>query len=292
MSSKAPLLRAPLWWAIPGIVMMLLFHYGAFLAGSWYAFTDWNGLSRPDFVGLDNFRQILVSAESAAALWNTVWLTVCFVVLANVIGLSLAILLNKSLKSRHVLRTLFFAPVVMSPLAVAYVWKFIFSVRGPLNAGLTNAGLSDWAMVWLGDPRFALACVLVVMVWQFSGLCMAFYLAGLQSISADLDEAALIDGASDWRIFRTITFPLLAPAATVSVSITTVFGLRAFDQIMALTGGGPGYASETLATQIFKQTVVFGEFGYGAAFALVLTALVLVVTAIQLTILRARENRL
>lgn len=285
-------IRAPLWWAIPGIIMMLLFHYGAFLAGSWYAFTDWNGLSSPNFVGLANFRQILSSPEAASALRNTIWLTVSFVVLANVVGLALAVLLNRSLKSRHVLRTLFFAPVVMSPLAVAYVWKFIFSVQGPLNAGLRGAGLSDRTAVWLGNPDYALTAVLVVMVWQFSGLCMAFYLAGLQSIAIDLDEAAMIDGASDWRIFRKITFPLLAPAATISVSITTVFGLRAFDQILALTAGGPGYASETLATQIFKQTVVFGKFGYGAAFALVLTALVLVVTAVQLTILRARENRL
>ncbi|MGY6705630.1 ATP-binding cassette domain-containing protein [Roseinatronobacter sp.] len=176
-------IRAPLWWAIPGIVMMLLFHYGAFFAGSWYAFTDWNGLSRPNFVGLANFRQIFSSPEAASALKNTIWLTVSFVVLANAIGLALAVLLNRTLKSRHVLRTLFFAPVVISPLAVAYVWKFIFSVQGPLNAGLRGAGLSDWTAVWLGNPNFALAAVLVVMVWQFAGLCMAFYLAGLEPIT-------------------------------------------------------------------------------------------------------------
>lgn len=272
--------------------MMLLFHYGAFLAGSWYAFTDWNGLSAPAFVGISNFIHVLTSPEALGALTNTLLLTVAYVIAANTIGLALAVMLNRSLRSRYVLRTLFFAPVVMSPLAVAYVWKFIFAATGPLNAGLKGIGLPDWAMVWLGDPRFALWAVLVVMVWQFSGLCMAFYLAGLQSIPVDLDEAAAIDGAKPWRVFRKITFPLLAPAATVSVSMTTIFGLRAFDQVMALTAGGPGYATETLATQIFKQTFVFGKFGYGAAFALVLTALIIVVSAVQLAVLRAREERL
>lgn len=284
--------RAPLVWAAPAIVIMLLFHYGAFVAGGWYAFTDWNGLSSPNFVGLANFRQVLTSTEARSALKNTLLLTVFYVALSNVIGLALALMLNGALRGRNVLRVIFFAPVVMSPLAVSYVWKFVFAVNGPLNAGLDSVGLGAATRVWLGDPATALWAVLVVMVWQFSGLCMAFYLAGLQGIPEDLTEAAEIDGASPWRRFRKITFPLLAPAATVSIALPTIFGLRTFDQVIALTFGGPGYATETLATQIFKQTFAFGRFGYGAAFALVLTALVLVVSAVQLLVLRAREDRL
>jgi raffinose/stachyose/melibiose transport system permease protein len=179
----------------------------------------------------------------------------------------------------------------MSPLAVAYIWQFLLDARGPLNTVLRSAGLGDWTRTWLGDPVFAIWGVWLVMVWQFAGLCMAFYLAGLQGISDDLHEAAAIDGAKPWRTFRKIVFPLLAPAATVSISITTILGLRAFDQIMALTRGGPGAMSETLATQIFKQTFVFGNFGYGSAFALVLTLLILIVSAIQIVVLRARERK-
>ncbi|WP_238368207.1 carbohydrate ABC transporter permease [Mesobacterium pallidum] len=284
--------RAPLSWAIPAIVIMLLFHYAAFVAGGWYAFTDWNGLTRPNFVGLDNFRRVLTSEEARSALGNTLFLTVFYVTLSNAIGLGLAMLLNGSLRGRNALRVLFFAPVVMSPLAVSYVWKFIFAVNGPINAGLEGVGLDSATRVWLGDPDTAIWAVLVVMVWQFSGLCMAFYLAGLQGIPDEVLEAAEIDGASRWRRFRKIIFPLLAPAATVSIALPTIFGLRTFDQVIALTFGGPGYATETLATQIFKQTFGFGRFGYGAAFALVLTALVLVVSSIQLIVLRAREDRL
>ncbi|WP_244545306.1 carbohydrate ABC transporter permease [Devosia enhydra] len=284
--------RAPLAWAIPGIVLCLLFHYVAVVAGAWYAFTDWNGLSAPSFIGLANFVEILGNRNALGALVNTLLLASVFVVGCNVVGLGLAIGLHRTLRSRFALRSLFFAPVVMSPLAVAYIWQFILDARGPLNAMLGNLGLRSLQKVWLGDPNIALWSVCLVMIWQFSGLCMAFYLAGLQSIPVELDEAASVDGATASRRFWRITFPLLAPAATVSISMTTILGLRAFDQVMALTRGGPGFASETLATAIFKETFVNGRFGYGAAFALILTVLILLVSAVQLAVLRAREKRL
>lgn len=281
----------PLAWAIPGIIFGLLFHYIAVIAGGWYAFTDWNGLSQANFVGFSNFAEILTNPNSLGALINTVVLATVFVVGSNAIGLALAVGLNRTLKPRFFLRSLFFAPVVMSPLAVSYIWQFILDARGPLNSMLGAAGLQSWQRVWLGDGTFALWSIALVMIWQFAGLCMAFYLAGLQSIPAELDEAASVDGASAWKTFRRIIFPLLAPAATVSVSMTSVLGLRVFDQVMALTRGGPGYASETLATEIFKQTFVYGRFGYGSAFALILTVLILVVSAVQISFLRAREKK-
>lgn len=291
-SSHASKSLAPLTWAIPGIIAGLLFQYVAVAAGAWYAFTDWNGLKSPNFVGLGNFAEIFSNPDAFGVLVNTLVLAVVYVVGANGIGLGLAIGLNRTLKSRFVLRSLLFAPVVMSPLAVSYIWQFILDVRGPLNALLGGVGLRSLQKVWLGDPQFALMMIAVVMIWQFSGLTMALYLAGLQSIPIEIDEAASVDGASSWRKFWRITLPLLAPAATISISLTTIFGLRVFDQVMALTRGGPGVASETLATAVFKYTFLYGRFGYGAAFSLVLTVLVLVVSAVQISILRARERRL
>lgn len=272
--------------------MGLLFHYVAVTAGAWYAFTDWNGLKAPNFVGLDNFVEIFSDPDAFGVLFNTLLLAVVFVVGANTIGLFLAIGLNRTLKSRYVLRSLFFAPVVMSPLAVSYIWQFILDARGPLNALLGGVGLRGLQKVWLGDPNFALLSIGIVMIWQFAGLCMALYLAGLQNIPIEVDEAASVDGASASRRFWRITLPLLAPAATISISLTTIFGLRVFDQVMALTRGGPGAASEVLATAVFKYTFLYGRFGYGAAFSLLLTALVLVVSVAQISILRARERRL
>ncbi|MFB9950686.1 carbohydrate ABC transporter permease [Rhizobium puerariae] len=291
-SRKARRQRAPLVWALPAVVVAFLFHYAAVAAGGWYAFTDWNGLTTPNYVGLANFRAILTNPDAVGALVNTLSLAVGFVIATNVIGLMLALALNAKLRSRFFLRSLFFAPVAISSLAIGYVWQFILEARGPLNTLLGLLGLQSLQRVWTADPTFSLWSVWLVMVWQFAGLCMAFYLAGLQSIPVELNEAAAVDGASSWRRFRRITFPLLAPAATISISVTTILGLRAFDQVMSLTRGGPGYASETLTTQIYKQTFVFGNFGYGAAFALVLTFLVLAVSGTQLLVLRARENRL
>ncbi|MCS7006804.1 MAG: sugar ABC transporter permease, partial [Gaiellaceae bacterium] len=285
--------RVPWVWVLPAVVLVILLRYVATAAGGWYAFTDWDGISREArFIGLDNFREILEDPVSRGALENTILLAVTFVAAANVIGLALALALNRTLKTRLLLRALFFAPVVMSSLAVSYIWQFIFSYTGPLNRFLDAVGLDSWQRAWTGDPTWALWTIFVVLVWQFAGLAMVMYLSGLAGIPDELDEAAAVDGASAFRRFWKITLPLLAPAITVSVTLSLIYGLGVFDQVLALTGGGPVDASETLATQIYKQTFAFGRFGYGAALSLVLTVLITAMALAQLSILRYRERRL
>ncbi len=284
---------APWLWVIPALAVVLALRYVATAAGAWYAFTDWDGIStHADFVGLDNFREIFRDPASRGALEHTLELAFAFVVVSNLIGLALALALNRAVKTRGLLRALFFAPVVMSSLAVSYIWQFIFSYAGPLNSGLDKVGLDSIKRGWTGDPTWALWTIFVVLVWQFVGLSMVMYLAGLQGIPEELDEASAVDGASPWRRFRKITLPLLAPAITVSVTLSTIYGLGVFDQVFALTGGGPVDASETLATQIYKQTFAFGRFGYGTAISLILTVLITALALAQLAVLRARESRL
>jgi raffinose/stachyose/melibiose transport system permease protein len=278
--------------AVPGILCLLAYHLIPTAAGSWYAFTDWDGLTDARFVGLDNFRELFQDPVTRGALWHTLYLAGSFFVLVNVIGLALAIGLNRTLKSRNVLRAVFFAPVVMSPLAVSFIWQYIFDPRGGLNQLLATVGLETWQRTWLGDPQLALWMILIVLVWQFSGLTMVIYLAGLQSISVDLIEASAVDGATTWTRFRRIVLPLLAPAITVNATLTLIFGLRVFDHVIALTGGGPLNATETLATQVWKQTFVEGRYGYGSASALILTALIAALALAQLAVLRARESRI
>jgi raffinose/stachyose/melibiose transport system permease protein len=285
--------RVPLFWVLPALLLIVAARYASTIAGGWYAFTDWDGISASaDFVGLDNFRQIFRDPSARGALVHTLELAFAYVVAVNAVGLALALALNRTLKSRNYIRALFFAPVVMSPLAVSYVWQFIFGLDGPLNRGLDKVGLDSLERPWLGDPTWALWTIFVVLVWQFAGLAMIMYLAGLQGIPEELDEAAAVDGASAFRRFRKVTFPLLAPAITVSVTLSLIFGLGVFDQVLALTGGGPVDASETLATQIYKQTFAFGRYGYGTAYALLLTVLITVIAFTQLVVLRAREKRL
>ncbi|HZV51850.1 MAG TPA: sugar ABC transporter permease [Candidatus Dormibacteraeota bacterium] len=282
---------APWAWAAPAILLLLTIHYLAIAAGAWYAFTDWSGASpRASFIGLANFRHILQDHTARTALTNTLELTVCFVVAVNVLGLLLALGTRRTLKTRNLIRSLFFAPAVLSPLAVSYIWQFIFDYNGPLNFILRMAGMGSQQRAWLGSPSWALWTVLVVLVWQFAGLAMIFYLAGLQSIPDELEEASAVDGATPFYHFRRVTLPLLAPALTVSFTFTLLLGLRIFDQIIALTGGGPVNATETLATQVYKQTWVYGRFGYGAALALVLSLLVAILAFAQLAVLRLRER--
>jgi raffinose/stachyose/melibiose transport system permease protein len=278
--------------ALPAVLALVLFHFLPIAVGGSFAFTDWNGLSHASWVGLDNFRAIARDPTPRGALWHTLELAVCFVVVVNAIGLALALGLNRAVKTRHLLRSLLFAPVVMSPLAIAFIWQWIFDYQGGLNRLLGGVGLSSLERSWTGDPSTALWTILVVLVWQYSGLAMVLYLAGLQAISDDVYEATLVDGASPWFRLRKVVLPLLAPAMTVSATMTLIIGMRAFDQIFALTGGGPVDASETLATQVYKQTFVGGRYGYGAALALVLTAVIAVLALAQLTVLRLNEQRL
>jgi raffinose/stachyose/melibiose transport system permease protein len=280
--------------AVPALLALVLFHFAPIGVGAYYAFTDWDGFgfTHARWVGLANFRRVFDDPIARGALWHTLELAGCFVVLVNAIGLSLAIALNRAVKSRHLLRVLFFAPVALSPLAISFIWRWAFEYYGGLNLALDRVGLGSWKQDWLGNYKLALWSILVVMVWQFSGLAMVLYLAGLQAIPDDVYEATLVDGASTWLRLRRVVLPLLAPAITVSATMTLIIGLRVFDQVKALTDGGPATATETLATQVWRQTFYLGYYGYGTAVALVLTTLITALALLQLALLRANEQRL
>jgi raffinose/stachyose/melibiose transport system permease protein len=288
VTSRAhPLFRA---LALPGIFALVAFTLVPVVAGGLYAFTDWRGLGDANWIGLDNFREIFQDPTTRGALWHTLIFGGALVVLTNVVGLGLALGLNRTLKSRHLLRAVFFLPVILSPLAVSYIWQYILDPSGPVNTALGTIGLDSWQRAWLGDPNWALLSVLLVLVWQQSGLTMVIYLAGLQSIPDDLVEASTVDGASAWMRLRRVTLPLLRPAFIIASTLTLIFGLRVFDQILGLTGGGPVGATETLATQVWKQSFADGRFGYGAALSILLTLIIGTLALAQLFVLRRQER--
>src|SRR3954454_8412747 len=271
----------PGWWAIPGVAAVLALIYVPTAMGSFYAFTDWKGIGGWNWVGLQNFKDVLDDEELLGSLKNTIVLAVGFVVLTNVLGLLLALALNRNLKTRYLLRTLVFMPVVLAPIAVSYVWSFIFAFNGPLNQALDTLGLDSWQKDWLADPTWAKVCVLTVMVWQNTGFVMVIYLAGLAAVPLELEEAGALDGAGRWGRFWHIVLPTIRPATAIATTLMTIQGLRVFDQIMALTGGGPAGATQTLATEIYQQTFVFNNCGFGAALALLLSVIILIFTVIQ-----------
>ncbi|MFD0473474.1 carbohydrate ABC transporter permease [Nonomuraea thailandensis] len=256
------------------------------VAGVIYAFTDWSGIGRDmSFVGLENFRTLLADEQAMGSIGNTLLLTVAIVVVQNGVGLLLALGVHVKLKSRALLRVVFFAPVVVSPVMVAFLWKYIYNPDP--SAGLN--GLLGLEVDWLGDPSIALWSIAGMVVWQNAGYSMVIFLAGLEGVPRELHEAAMIDGAGTVQRFRYVTWPLLAPALTINLMLSTIGGLKLFDQVFAATNGGPGYATETLSTVLYKQAFVFGKFGYSTAVALVLALFVAAVSLVQVYYLRSRE---
>jgi raffinose/stachyose/melibiose transport system permease protein len=286
---RIPVTHGSWWWALPAIAVVVLVHYLAVAAGGFFAFTNWTGIGGFQWVGVANFIDIFRRPASQTALLNTLFLAVGFVIGSNTLGMLFALALNRTLKSRHLLRALLFAPVVLSPIAVSYIWQFIFQQTGPLNGLLAALGLADLQRTWLADPVFAPWTILVVTVWQHIGLCMVIYLAGLEGVPGELEDASQLDGAGTWARFRYVTLPLLRPSLVIASLLTLVQGLRIFDQVMALTGGGPAGATETLATLMYRETFAYGRFGYGAALSILLTILIVAFAVIQLAATRRRD---
>lgn len=285
-------LTAPPWWfVVPAVLVYAVVVLGPGLAGVAYAFTDWSGIGDAAFVGLRNFRELLDDRRTLDSVVNTLLLTVAVVVVQNGIGLALALGVHANIRSRALLRVIFFAPAVVSPVMVAVLWKYVYNPEdgAGLNGVLGAVGLGGLRQDWLGDPSLALWSVAAMVVWQYAGYSMVIFLAGLQGVPAELHEAARIDGAGTWQRFRYVTWPMLAPALTVNLMLSTIGGLKLFDQVYAATNGGPGTSTETLSTVLYKEAFVYGKFGYSTAVALVLAVFVAAVSLVQLRWLRARE---
>ena len=277
------------WWALPALVLMVIVIYVTTIAGGFFAFTNWSGLGPFDFVGFQNFVKIFKTPELVGSLWNTLFLAFGFLILTNVFGLLFALALNRGLKSRYVLRTLVFMPVVVAPIAVSYIWKFIFDYNGPLNGMMTGIGLPK--QNWLASPSLAIWCVLIVMVWQNIGFVMVIYLAGLATVPVEMEEAAALDGASTFRRFRYVVLPMINPSVAIATTLTLIQGLRVFDQVVALTGGGPAGATQTLALEVYQTAFTYQEFGFGAALALLLSLLILIFSIAQQWATRSRSGQ-
>ncbi len=283
---------APPWWfTVPALLLFTFVVLVPSARGVYYAFTDWDGLD-PDLavIGLDNFTAIADDPDALQAIWHTLLIAVAITVVQNGIGLLLALGVNTIIKSRNFLRALLFAPAVLTPIVTAYLWRNLLSPDGAVNSLLGAVGLDSWRQNWLGDPDLALWMIVLVVVWQFAGYSMVIFLAGLQSVPREIYEAAAIDGSGPVRRFWSIIRPLLAPAITINLMLSIIGGIKLFDQVYALTGGGPGHATDTISTLIYKDAFTLGEFGYSIALAVVLTVIVAVASAGQYAVLNRNEK--
>jgi raffinose/stachyose/melibiose transport system permease protein len=282
----------PSWWfAVPALALFAFVVLVPSVRGVYYAFTDWDGLDPEfSFVGLANFVEMPNDPAAMQAIWHTLLIAVAITIIQNGVGLLLALGVNSAIKSRNVLRVFLFAPAVVTPIVTAYLWRNLLGPDGAVNSLLGAVGLASWQQDWLGDPQLALWSVVGVIVWQYAGYSMVIFLAGLQSVPREIFEAADMDGAGSVRRFWSVIRPLLAPAFTVNLMLSIIGGIKLFDQVYALTGGGPGHATDTLSTLIFKDAFTLGEFGYSIALAVVLTIIVSVVSTGQYLALSRNER--
>ncbi|MEJ8305195.1 sugar ABC transporter permease [Saccharibacillus sacchari] len=253
--------------------------------------TDWNGIN-PDFnfVGMENFLGLMDNMRFQAAFKNTLLYAVGLTLGQAIFGLLFALLLHGGFKGQSFFRSVFFSPQIMSLLAIGYIWAYIYDpTTGSLNTILNSLGLSGMAKNWLGDLDLALWSVIAVSIWQGAGWCMLIFLANLQSVPKDLYEAASIDGAGTFKQFLNVTFPLLGPAITITLVTGMINGLKAFDLIMSMTKGGPGYATESISTVMYDTAFTRNLFGEAQAMGMIMFIVIFIITIIQLTALRKRE---
>jgi raffinose/stachyose/melibiose transport system permease protein len=241
------------------------------------SFHRWSGFrtESPVFVGLDNYERMLTGDP---VFWTAFWNSVIWVVLSLLVPLLLSLLLalglNQSMLGRNLLRSVFYLPAVFASITVAAMWRWLYNPSlGLVNQVLESVGLGEWAQVWLGNPDFALYSIFVAYVWQAVGLTMVLLLAGLQTVSQDLVEAARIDGANAWQVFRNVTIPALRPTFIVVVVLTIINSLKVFDLIVGMTGGGPAQSTQVLALWTYTQSFTNHSFGQGGAVATALLVL-------------------
>lgn len=263
---------------IPAILLILFFVIFPFLRGFSISTTNWNGFSQSyKSVGLQNFTDMLVDPVVRGALVNTLIYGFVSTFFQQIIAIGYAVFLNAKFPGRIFARTCIYLPVLVPGLVMGYMWFFLTKYDGgALNDVLSFFGKAP--IFWLGTKATAICVILAINTIQFVGISMLIYLSGLQAIPDMYYEAAKIDGAGSWQIFRHITLPLLYPALTTSVTLNLIGGLKLFDSIVALTNGGPNYATHSLSTLINETYFQGQNAGYASAIGILLFVLIVCIT--------------
>jgi raffinose/stachyose/melibiose transport system permease protein len=255
----------------------------------YYSFTEYNGFpsTPPRWIGLDNYARIFQdpAGDLHSSIWVTAAIAVAGTVLVNAAALGLALLLRRTTRFNTFARVVMFYPHVLSALIVGFLWQAVLGPQGAVNNLLARAGQST--LPFLADPDWALATLVGVIVWAQFGVQLILYLAGLQAVSAELQESARLDGATGVQVFRHVTWPALAPTVTVTLVTTVLSLLKVYDVVLGLTNGGPGDATQNWAYEILAVTFANNDIGLASAQAVLL---VLVAGLLSFTIIALRRR--
>jgi raffinose/stachyose/melibiose transport system permease protein len=260
-----------------------------FIMGIVYSFTNWNGFAfkGSSFVGLKNYASAFKDAKFVTSFWLTAKYTLVMIILVNIVGLILALLVTSKIKSRNALRGIYFLPNLIGGLILGFIWQFIFSKFFEQLGQVTHS--SKIFFNWLQNPTAAFWALVVVGVWQMAGYVMVIYIASIESISAEVMEAADIDGANSFTKFRKIILPLIAPAFTISLFVTLSNSFKQYDTNLSLTNGGPYGSTELITMNILHTAFGYNKYAQAQAKAIIFFLVIMVVTVIQVYTTKRRE---
>ncbi|QUI23676.1 sugar ABC transporter permease [Vallitalea pronyensis] len=272
---------------IPALAIYGFFYLYPTVLSLFYSLTDWDGISPTyEFVGIKNFINLWTKDTIfVKSLTNNIKFSLSATILQFVVSLFLAILLVKNTKTNVFLRALYFFPAILASVSVGFIWSFLYAPQsGPIDQVLKSVGLGWLIRDWLGDQSFAIYSIAIVKAWFHVGQMIVIFVAGLQAIPSQFFEVAKIEGASRLQTFKQVTWPLIAPASTIVVAYTTIQTFKAFDLIYTMTRGGPNYATEIIATNIYNVAFRSYKFGYAAAQSIMFLVIIGAITFMQFRI--------
>ncbi|MBR1919799.1 MAG: sugar ABC transporter permease [Spirochaetales bacterium] len=273
----------PWLFVFPTLIGLFFFRFIPIGASLYLGFTDWNLIRTPEFIGLDNFREMFADPYFKLIVWNTLSLTFWYVVGSMVFGFLLACLINNKMKGMNFFRAAIYMPVITSSVALGIVWSWILGPRfGLLDILLTKVGIT--APYWLTDERYALGTITFVQVWKMAGYYMILFLAGLQAISSDVIEAAIVDGANSRQRITRIIIPMLSPTVFFVLTVAIMDAFKNFELIHSMTHGGPKNATNTLVYDVYLNAFMYYRVGYAEAIAYVLLFIVGMLTLMNFVI--------
>ena len=264
----------------PSLILFLFIILVPLVKGVQYTFTDWDGLMpKLNYVGLKNYITVIHDKDLIQPICNTILFTLVTVVAINVIGLAVAMAVNKEFKGVNVIKSIIFIPLVVSLVLVSQMWMYVYS---------DFFSMLGWKSPLI-DKKTSMLGLCIMSIWRESGLAMMIYLAGLKNIPTEINEAAIIDGANFWQRFRNVTVPFLAPAFTYCIPLWLAAGLRMYDYSFVATSGGPQHSTETMAYYIYSYLFPYNKVGYGQTVAVLYLIVCIILSNVVTRTLRKRE---
>lgn len=290
INNRMKVLRYPVTFIAPALLVYFVFFVLPTISGFYFSFTDWNAMSNQiKFVGLKQFIEVMKNPDLGIAAWNTLIYSITITVVKNIFAIALAVVLVAKIRTKSILRAVYFSPAILNVVAMGLIFQGLLNpYTGFVNNTLRSLCMNFMALGWIADPKLAIHSASIMEIWRATGIAMAIYIAGLQTIPKDYYEASTIDGANEWQKFTKITLPLLMPAITINLILCLIYGLRMFEVIYFLTQGGPGTSSEVLMTLIYKY-MGMGMYGYSAAFNMLLVVFIIIISIPILLYMKSKE---